>query len=303
MRSITGRFDGPGVIRLEPARVGDGRQAQRQVGRCAAQGVAFGQQGGKGGRLGARQGQHMGETRMQGQGGQGAAMVGDAALVQRAKARSAAPAPRPAGRAAAGSERAGRHPPTAPAPAPARSDRPPRSRRGDRRPARPLRPGSTAGNRCRAATRPARPRRCSASARVTRSVTSRDMPELGSNLARRLRPPSTTTVMSGRVRLVSAIEVASTTRRPATGPKAARWAANSIAPNSGRTVQPGRPPQHPLNPPDFALTGQKGQKPALRHLLQRLPDQPGHRRLEPLAGDPARGRSQRVSTGKARPPR
>ena len=64
------------------------------------------------------------------------------------------------------------------------------------------------------ATRPARPRRCSASARVTRSVTSRVIPEPGSKRARRARPASTTTRTSGMVSEVSAIAVASTSLRP-----------------------------------------------------------------------------------------
>lgn len=90
------------------------------------------------------------------------------------------------------------------------------------------------------AVRPARPCRCTASARVTRSVTSRVMPEAGSNRARRARPPSTTTVIPGMVNDVSAMAVASTSlRRPSgSGAMAARWASNAIAPNSGRTAQP-----------------------------------------------------------------
>ncbi len=85
------------------------------------------------------------------------------------------------------------------------------------------------------ATRPARPQRWAASALETRSVTSRAMPLPGSNRARRASPASTTTRTPGMVSEVSAIEVASTTRRrPAgAGLSAARWALKSSAPYSG----------------------------------------------------------------------
>ena len=90
------------------------------------------------------------------------------------------------------------------------------------------------------ATRPARPRRWSASARVTRSVTSRAMPAPGSNRDRRASPASTTTRTSWMVSEVSAIEVASTILRAArSGRIAACCACASSAPNSGRITQPG----------------------------------------------------------------
>ena len=75
------------MIGLKPARVGDGGDAQRQVGRGSAQRIAVGQQGGKrdGLRAGPRFQQHMRKARVQGQGGQLLAMRGDAACVQRAK--------------------------------------------------------------------------------------------------------------------------------------------------------------------------------------------------------------------------
>jgi hypothetical protein len=124
------------------------------------------------------------------------------------------------------------------------------------------------------------------------------MPEPGSNRARRARPPSTTTRMSGKVSEVSAIEVASTILRPqrAPAPRAApqgpsrRTAAGSCSPAVA---------QQRLDPADLALAGQEDQHAALG-LLQRLPHQRRHRRLEAQRGIRGRG-SQRVSTGKARP--
>ena len=87
------------------------------------------------------------------------------------------------------------------------------------------------------ATRPARPRRWSASARDTGSVTSRLIPDPGSNRARRARPQSTTTRMSSIVSDVSAIDVASTSLRPvAAGAMAARCALNGIDPCSGHST-------------------------------------------------------------------
>ena len=66
-----------------------------------------------------------------------------------------------------------------------------------------------------AAIRPARPRRWSAEARLTRTVSSRVMPVPGSNRLVRRQPPSITTRTPSMVRLVSATAVASTTlRRP-----------------------------------------------------------------------------------------
>ena len=71
-----------------------------------------------------------------------------------------------------------------------------------------------------------RPRRCPASARVTRSVISRAIPEPGSNRDRRASPASTTTRICSIVSEVSAIEVDRTTLRfPFSGAIAARWAA------------------------------------------------------------------------------
>ncbi len=69
------------------------------------------------------------------------------------------------------------------------------------------------------------------------------MPEAGSNRARRARPPSITTRISGMVSEVSAIDVASTILRFWLEARAARWAANSIAPNSGRISQPATLPK------------------------------------------------------------
>ena len=66
-------------MRLGP-RSGHGLHPQGQIGRGTAQRVAFGQKGGQGRRLGPRDGQHMGQPWMQGQGGQLAAMGGDVPL-------------------------------------------------------------------------------------------------------------------------------------------------------------------------------------------------------------------------------
>ena len=89
-----------------------------------------------------------------------------------------------------------------------------RSRAAGRRASAPSSPRVQSRKHQPGAIRPARPRRCSASARVTRSVTSRVMPEPGSKRARRARPASTTTRTSGMVSEVSAIAVASTSLRP-----------------------------------------------------------------------------------------
>ena len=106
------------------------------------------------------------------------------------------------------------------------------------------------------------------------------MPEFGSNRARRARPPSTTTRISGMVNDVSAIEVANTTLR------ASRWRqSRPLRRKLHRAKQRPhltirQPRQHRLHPTDFPLTGQKHQHPALG-LLNRLPHQPGHPRLKP----------------------
>ena len=128
------------------------------------------------------------------------------------------------------------------------------------------------------------------------------MPLAGSNRARRDRPPSTTTRISGRVSEVSAMDVASTMRRPsATGPVAARWAAKSIAPNSGRTTQPGG--RRPFSSASTFLIspspGRKASTPpsAVSDTACRIRSAiAGSRRIGPSGLG-----SQRVSTGKARP--
>ena len=71
--------------------------------------------------------------------------------------------------------------------------------------------------------RPARPRRCSALARLAGRVTSRSRPVAGSKRLRRLRPASITSVTPAIVSELSAIEVASTTLPPAVGAGAIAW--------------------------------------------------------------------------------
>ena len=83
------------------------------------------------------------------------------------------------------------------------------------------RPRCSAGDHSRIATpgasRPARPARWSAAARLMRTVASRVRPVAASSLGARRHPPSTTMRTPGTVREVSAILVASTTRRPSAG--------------------------------------------------------------------------------------
>ncbi len=88
------------------------------------------------------------------------------------------------------------------------------------------------------ATRPARPRRWSADARDTRTVSRRIMPERGEKRGTRDSPQSMTTRMPSIVRLVSAIDVASTIfRRPrGSGSIARSWASCGMEPNSGATI-------------------------------------------------------------------
>ena len=151
------------------------------------------------------------------------------------------------------------------------------------------------------ATRPARPRRCSASALVTRSVTKRDMPDDGSNRARRALPPSTTMRMSGSVSEVSAIEVARTTRRPSTGPRAARWAANSIAPKRGRTVQSETRPARAVATLRISPSpGRKARRPPSGTSSKAWRICAAMTASKRAVGSGLRG-SQRVSTAKARP--
>ena len=154
--------------------------------------------------------------------------------------------------------------------------------------------------------RPARPRRCVASARSPVSVTSRDMPEPGSNRARRAGPPSTTTRIAvdrqrgfgdggGEHDLADA--------DPARAARAARCAASPAARrNSGRSVAPAgnRGPSAASQRRISPSPGRKTSTPPLG-FFQRLHHQVGHgglgRRAHPCGG----ARSQRVSTGKARP--
>ena len=88
------------------------------------------------------------------------------------------------------------------------------------------------------ASRPARPARCSAAAREIRSVVSRVSPVDGSSRGARRQPPSTTIRTPGTVSEVSAIEVASTTRRPSAGRNARSCSAGGRSPCSGSTSAP-----------------------------------------------------------------
>ena len=120
-----------------------------------------------------------------------------------------------------------------------------RGRRGRRRGSR--RCGAPAGCRARSATtagrhtpgsvRPARPARCSAESRLIDTVASRVMPVPVSKRGARARPPSTTMRTPSTVSDVSAMSVASTTRRRPGGDGARARSCSSAgsAPASGRT--------------------------------------------------------------------
>ncbi len=156
------------------------------------------------------------------------------------------------------------------------------------------------------ATRPARPRRCSASARVTRSVTRRAMPEAGSKRDRRARPPSTTTRTSGIVSEVSAIEVASTSlRRPSgAGASAARWSASGRPPCSGCSSASGGRSRASAaaTRPISAWPGRKTRTPpaVAASAARTRSATAASKRGPPGPGDQGRS-SQIVSTGCARP--
>ena len=76
-----GAVGGPRVVSFISALVGDGFDTQRKIRWRAAQRVAFLEQGGEGGGVGACYQQHMRQTGMQRQGGEAATVGGDAALV------------------------------------------------------------------------------------------------------------------------------------------------------------------------------------------------------------------------------
>ena len=86
------------------------------------------------------------------------------------------------------------------------------------------------GRRGRPAARPRRAR--------SRSVASRVRPVAGSSRGARRQPPSTTIRTPGTVSEVSAIEVASTTRRPSAGRSARSCSAGGRSPCSGSTSAP-----------------------------------------------------------------
>ena len=88
------------------------------------------------------------------------------------------------------------------------------------------------------ASRPARPARCSAAARLMRSVSSRVRPVPASRRGARRNPPSTTTRTPGTVSEVSAIDVASTTRLVSAGRSARSCSAWGSSPCSGNTSAP-----------------------------------------------------------------
>ena len=167
--------------------------------------------------------------------------VGDAPLRHRARqVPPAARLPRPRRPAAAD-----RGTPDRPAPIPRRRSpepaptAPPRGSRAGRAPARPR---CSAVDHSRTATpgasRPARPARCSAAAREIRSVVSRVRPVDGSSRGARRQPPSTTMRTPGTVSEVSAIDVASTTRRPSAGRSARSCTAGGRSPCNGSTSAP-----------------------------------------------------------------
>ena len=133
------------------------------------------------------------------------------------------------------------------------------------------------------------------------------MPEPGSKRARRARPPSTTTRTSGIVSEVSAIAVASTSRRPvASGTSAAALLGERQSAVERLDDDPGREPrcQPRGGPGDLALAraGRRGRRPRSRRALRARDRPTASSKRGPLRAPPFHGRSsQRVSTGKARP--
>ena len=85
-------------------------------------------------------------------------------------------------------------------------------------------------------SRPARPARWSAAARLMRSVVRRVRPVARSSRGERRKPPSITMRTPGTVSDVSAMLVASTTRRPGCCVRARSCSASGRSPCSGSTV-------------------------------------------------------------------
>ena len=132
------------------------------------------------------------------------------------------------------------------------------------------------------------------------------MPEPGSKRARRARPASTTTRTSGMVSEVSAIAVASTSRRPsASGARARRCSAKGRPPCSGCSTTPGgrRGARRAAVRAISAWPGRKTSAPpsvSARARERQLGDRLLEARALPRRRDHGRS-SQRVSTGQARP--
>ena len=101
----------------------------------------------------------------------------------------------------------------------------------------------------------------------------------------RASPASTTARTPGTVRLDSATAVASTTRRPAPGRRAASCSAAGSRPCSG-TTRASDAGQRGRGPPDLRHPGQEHQHVAVA-VAQGQPHRPGHAGLDPL---PARRR-------------
>ena len=97
-----------------------------------------------------------------------------------------------------------------------------------------------------AATRPARPRRCSSEAWLAGSTNNLSMRDLGEKRLMRTRPLSTTKRTPGTVKLLSATLVASVTRRVFAGANTSSCCASPKRPYSGRISTP-RAPARPRN--------------------------------------------------------
>jgi hypothetical protein len=292
--SVPDALDAPvGRWRLVAPWVAPPPHPQVQIGRAPAHRVALLQKGGQGRRLRPRDRQHMRQARMQGQRRQLAAMA------VMALARPARPSPQQRPRLGQrrgrrrGQERQVRRPsPKAPVPAPAPPDRRPRSRPGERRPARLLRPWSTADST--PLGHPPRPAPALLSLGPRHPF--RHQPRharAGSNRARRARPPSTTTRTSGRSARFRRSRSPAPPCAPAPGPALRAGPQSPSRRTRGRTTQsPASARTAGLDPPDFALARQEDQHPALR-FPPALPHQPRHCRLQRAggigrAGQPAR---------------
>ena len=124
------------------------------------------------------------------------------------------------------------------------------------------------------ASRPPRPARCSAAARLMRIVSRRVRPVDGSSRGARRQPPSTTMRTPGTVSEVSAMEVESTTRRLSAGRSALSCSAGGRSPWE-REHERAAAGQRLFGAADLAHAGQEGEDVAVMR-RQRRADGVGH---------------------------